>query len=135
MFEARSICRSAQAVYGDLAPFDHQGDAIKPLQNRHIGERIAGDHDEVGELSLRNYAEILLPANAFGGPARRRPQGLERRHSGPNEAGDLDRIRWMTMAAGIGPGGDFDPGRERAPQARGMMLFEMLRALADMRQR
>src|SRR5271163_2565068 len=135
MFEARSTYRSAQAVCSDLAPFDHQGDAIRPLQNRHIGERIAGHHDEVGELSLRNYAEILLPANAFGGPAGSRAQGLERRHPGADKAGDLDRIRWMTMAAGIGPGGDFDPGGERPPQARGMVLFEMLRALADMRQR
>ena len=75
---------------------------------RDVGERVAVDHHEVGELALLDRAELVLPAQALGGPAGRGLQRLHRRHPGPHEAFEFDGIGRVAVAAGVGAGNDLD---------------------------
>ena len=87
-------------------------------------ERIAGDDDQIGELALLDRADVMLPAETFGGPAGRRPQCLKRRQPGFDEALDLDSIARMAVPAGIGSGRDLDPGGEGPAQALDMVFLQ-----------
>src|SRR5205807_2298449 len=104
------------------------------LQDRDVGERIPGDDGEVGELAFLDRPEFVLAAETFGSPTGCRPQRLEGRHPGLYEAFDLERVLRVTVAAGIGAGGDLRPRGERPAQALDMALLQMMRPLANMRQ-
>src|SRR3984893_15926074 len=123
-------CR--QPVGDDLAALQHQGNARGVLQNGHVVERVAGDDDQIGELTLFDRADIPFEPKALRRPARRRPQCLKRRQPGFNETLDLHRVARVTVSAGIGSGGDRGAGSEGPPQALGMVLLQVMRALADM---
>jgi hypothetical protein len=127
--------RQRPAAHGNSLIAPGSCDLLGLLQNSHIRERIAGDHDDVGELAFFNRAEVCFAADAFGGPAGRRAQRLQRRHPGPNQAGDFDRVVRMPVTAGVSARGDLDPGSERLAEARDVMFFQLLGPFADMRLR
>ena len=60
--------RRLHPVGGDRAALHHQRDVGDIAQHGDVGERVAGDDDEVGELALLDRAELRLLAAAFGGP-------------------------------------------------------------------
>ena len=102
---------------------------------RDVGERVAGDDDEVGELARRDRAELGLLAEAFGGPAGRRLQRLHRGHPGLDQAFELAGIGRVAVPAGIGAGHHLDPDRQRPLDALDVVLDQRQGALADMRLR
>src|SRR5271163_4486430 len=77
-------------------------------QQRDVGERIAVDDDEVGELALLDRAKFGFAAAAFGGPCGASLDRLHRRHAGLDEALQLAGIGGMTVTAGIGTGDNLD---------------------------
>ena len=77
----------------------------------------------------------MFAAEALGGPSGRRLQGLRRAQPGVDEAFDLQCVPRVTVAAGIGSGGDLDPRGECPAQALDMVLPQMVGPFADMRQR
>ncbi len=105
-------------VRGDLPVLDDQRDPGGVAQHGNIGERVAVDDDEIGELAGADRAEPVLPAQAFGGPSGRGLQGLHRRHPGFDEAFEFAGIFRVTVAAGIGAGHDPDAEIERPPYRR-----------------
>ena len=91
-----------QAICSDLAAFHHQGNMRGVLQQSHVAERVAGDDDEIGELALFDRADISFEPKALRRPAGRRPQCLQRRQPGFDEALDLHCVARMAVSAGIG---------------------------------
>ncbi len=126
--------RVEHPVGRDLAAFEHQRDAVGFLQDRNVSERIPVDDDQVGEFAVLDRPQLALAAEALGGPPGRRPQRLERAQTGIGEALDLDRVFRVTVAAGVGAGGDLDPGRDCPAQALDVVFLQMVRPFADMRQ-
>jgi hypothetical protein len=62
---------------GARAVLDDERDVLGVAEDRDIGERVAPDDDEVGELALLDRAELGFLATAFGRPRR---AGLDRLH-------------------------------------------------------
>ena len=52
----------------ELAVLHHREDARLVLQHRDVGERVAVDQQQVGEVALADVAELTLPIRIIGPP-------------------------------------------------------------------
>src|ERR1700730_7395481 len=66
---------------------------LHALEFGNVCERIAGNGDDIRELSLLERANLILPTHHCRGHGGRRLDGLARRHSIPDQVGKLGGLR------------------------------------------
>src|SRR5690349_8544550 len=69
----------ARRKIDELAVLDHVGEVLAALQHGDVGQRIAVEHDEVGEFAGRELADLAFQTDRVGIVVRRRLDRLERR--------------------------------------------------------
>ena len=86
-----------------------------------VGERVAFDGDDVGEVAGRDRAEVPAMAEQRGRNRRRGGERLRRRHAGLDEPAELARVLAEHRVDGVGSHPDLHARLERA--ARGLEVL------------
>src|SRR5204863_10035927 len=91
-----------EATGGEDLPFLHHERNL--LHRRDVGERVAGDGDEVGEFFRLDRADFVFEAEGGGGDARGGADGLHGRESVAHEVAALFglQVRVPLECAGVG---------------------------------
>ena len=109
----------------DDAAFHDEGDL---LNGGDVGERIAGDGDDVGEIAGLKSADLILPAEEFRAVEHVRLEGGERRHAVLDHEDEFACLRAVGKWADVGAHGHGNAGGELAPKLFGVKVLHLVLA-------
>ena len=105
---ARAVVDRLVTAFDYLAP---RHDELDLLEHRHVGQRIAGDRDDVGALARLDRPDFARQAEEVGGVDRRRLQRLDRRHAKFDHQLEFVGVAAVLGDARVGAEGDLDARR------------------------